>query len=121
MRRFLYAGAALLTVAALVAGPGGTAYAAPPVNGTTVVTGTPTAGVPLAVQVTLYGVYPIVPYDFSLENRCWFGGRFAGPADSSETYPLLGPWYAAGSWPSRHHARIPRRRQRPGSFVPARW
>ncbi len=97
MRRFLYAGAALLTVAALVAGPGGTAYAAPPVNGTTVVTGTPTAGVPLAVQVTLYGVYPIVPYDFSLENRCWFGGRFAGPADSSETYPLLGPWYAAGS------------------------
>jgi hypothetical protein len=51
----------------------------------------------LAVQVTLYGVYPIVPYDFSLENRCWFGGRFAGPADSSETYPLLGPWYAAGS------------------------
>lgn len=95
MRRFLYAGAALLTAAALVAGPGGTAYAAPPVNGTTVVTGTPTAGVPLAVQVTLYGVYPIVPYDFSLENRCWFGGRFAGPADSSETYPLLGPWYAA--------------------------
>ena len=80
----------LLTVAALVAGPGGTAYAAPPVNGTTVVTGTPTAGVPLAVQVTLYGVYPIVPYDFSLENRCWFGGRFAGPADSYETYPLLG-------------------------------
>ena len=52
MRRFLYAGAALLTAAALVAGPGGTAYAAPPVNGTTVVTGTPTAGVPLAVQVT---------------------------------------------------------------------
>ena len=64
MRRFLYAGAALLTAAALVAGPGGTAYAAPPVNGTTVVTGTPTAGVPLAVQVTLYGVYPIVPYFF---------------------------------------------------------
>jgi len=97
MRRFLYAGAALLTAAALVAGPAGTAYAGPPVTGKTVVIGTATAGVPVDVQVTLYGVYPIVPYDFSLENRCWFGGRFAGPANSFESYPLLGPWYAAGS------------------------
>jgi len=97
MRRFRYAGAALLTVAALVAGTGGTAFAAPPVTGKTQVLGTATAGMPVQVQVTLYGVYPIVPYDFSLENRCWFGGRFAGAADSYESYPLLGPWYAAGS------------------------
>ncbi len=100
MRRSLYAGAVLLAAtaaAALVAGPAGAAYAAPPLTGKTVVVGTPTAGVPLTVQVTLYGVYPVVPYDFSLENRCWFGGRFAGPADSFESYPLRGPWYAAGS------------------------
>ncbi len=96
MRRFRLA-AGVLAAAAVVAAPAGTAYAGPPVTGKTQVTGSPTAGQPLDIQVTLYGVYPIVPYDFSLENRCWFSGRYAGPASSRETYPLLGPWYAAGS------------------------
>ena len=50
------------------------------------------AGQPLTVVVTLKGAYPVVAYDYSLENRCWFKGRFAGPGDSSESYPLLGPW-----------------------------
>jgi len=96
MSRFRFA-AGVLAAAAVVASPAATASAGPPVTGRTQVTGSPTAGQPLAVQVTLFGVYPIVPYDFALENRCWFSGRYAGPADSRETYPLLGPWYAAGS------------------------
>jgi hypothetical protein len=46
------------------------------------------------VTVSLKGAYPVVPYDFLLENRCWFSGRYAGPVSSTETYPLLGPWFA---------------------------
>ena len=53
------------------------------------------AGSDVVVRVTLKGVYPVVAYDFSLENRCWFKGKFTGPYDSAETYPLLGPWFAA--------------------------
>lgn len=96
MRRFRLA-TGLLAAAAVVAAPSGAAYAGPPVTGTTTVIGVALGGQPLDVQVTLRGVYPIVPYDFSLENRCWFSGRYAGPASSRETYQLLGPWYADGS------------------------
>ena len=42
-----------------------------------------------------YGVYPVVAYDFLLENRCWFKNKATGSYDSAETYPLLGPWFAA--------------------------
>lgn len=63
------------------------------VSGTTTLDGPASAGQPLTVVVTLKGAYPVVAYDYSLENRCWFKGRFAGPGDSSESYPLLGPWF----------------------------
>jgi hypothetical protein len=63
------------------------------VSGTTTLDGTAIAGQPLTVRVTLSGAYPVVAYDYALVNRCWFGGRYAGPGDSSETYPLLGPWF----------------------------
>ncbi|HET6968513.1 MAG TPA: hypothetical protein VFI44_09560 [Ornithinibacter sp.] len=29
------------------------------------------------------------------ENRWWLSGRYAGPHDCAQTYPLLGPWFAA--------------------------
>lgn len=80
--------AAVLTVA------GAAGAAAGPVTGTTSLPpGGATGGQPLTVTVTLKGVYPVVAYEFVLENRCWFKGRFSGPVDSTETYPLLGPWF----------------------------
>jgi hypothetical protein len=82
--------AGLLVVATAGAAQAGTA------SGTTTLAGAAVGGQPLTVQVSLAGVYPIVPYDFVLENRCWFGGRYAGPVSSTETYPLLGPWFDGG-------------------------
>jgi len=66
-------------------------------SGTTSLVGAAVGGQPLTVQVSLKGVYPVVPYDFLLENRCWFTGRYAGPVSSTETYPLLGPWFDGGA------------------------
>jgi len=83
--------AGLLLVATAGTAQAGTA------SGTTTLVGAAVSGQPLTVTVSLKGVYPVVPYDFLLENRCWFGGRYAGPVSSTETYPLLGPWFAGGS------------------------
>lgn len=81
------AASALLLVAMAPAAGAGTA------SGSTTLLGPASSGQPLSVRVDLRGVYPVVPYDFALENRCWFGGRYAGAVDSTETYPLLGPWF----------------------------
>ena len=82
--------AGLLLVATAGSAQAGTA------SGSTTLVGAAVSGQPLTVTVSLKGVYPVVPYDFLLENRCWFGGRYAGPVSSTETYPLLGPWFAGG-------------------------
>ena len=70
--------------------------AAGPTSGNTQLQGAPNGGGEVVVRATLGGVYPIVAYDFALLNQCWFSGRFAGHYDSSESYPLLGPWFDAG-------------------------
>lgn len=64
-----------------------------PAGGSTTLLGPPVGGQQVEVAVVITGVYPVVAYEFTLENRCWFGGRFSGPVESVETYPLLGPWF----------------------------
>ena len=91
MRR-LMVGCGAAVALLLGAGPAG----AGPATGSTELIGTAVGGQEVLVEVTLSGVYPVVPYEFHLENRCWFSGRFKGPVDSTETYPLLGPWFDAG-------------------------
>lgn len=79
--------AAALLVAAVPASAG-------QVSGSTELQGPAVGGSEVVARVTLKGAYPVVAYDYLLENRCWFKGRFSGPYDSAETYPLLGPWFA---------------------------
>jgi hypothetical protein len=67
-----------------------------PTSGSTTLLGPATGGGEVVVRTTIGGVYPVVSYDFALLNQCWFKGRFSGHYDSSETYPLLGPWFDAG-------------------------
>ena len=67
-----------------------------PTSGSTVLRGPAIGGGEVVVRATIGGVYPVVSYDFALLNQCWFKGRFSGHYDSSETYPLLGPWFDAG-------------------------
>ena len=83
--------AALAAALTVVAASG--AAAGPATGTTSLPPGGATGGQPVTVTVALKGVYPIVAYEFSLLNQCWFAGRYAGHFDSSESYPLLGPWF----------------------------
>lgn len=84
--------AAVLGAGLVGAGPS----SAGPASGDTDLLGAAVGGQEVVVGVTLRGVYPVVAYEFVLENRCWFKGRYSGHYDSSQVYPLLGPWFDAG-------------------------
>jgi hypothetical protein len=48
---------------------------------------------PTDVQVTINTTAPVVPYEYSLINKCWFSGKTSGPSDSFERFDLAGPWF----------------------------
>jgi hypothetical protein len=48
---------------------------------------------PTDVEVTINTKAPVVPYEYSLVNKCWFSGKTSGPSDSYERFDLLGPWF----------------------------
>jgi hypothetical protein len=91
--------AGLSIAAALALGLASVAYAGT-VSGTTTVldeAGDPTteaiAGVPTDIHVELSTTAPVVPYAYSLVNRCWHSGKTNGVADSYERFDLAGPWF----------------------------
>jgi hypothetical protein len=86
------AGAALLWLVA--AGP-----AAAATRGTTAV-GPAVAGMHADVTASITSETPIAPYEFSIENRCWFSGRFNGHFDSYERFDIAGPWFDVGGVPT---------------------
>ncbi|MCF6376437.1 hypothetical protein L2K70_02370 [Nocardioides KLBMP 9356] len=95
MRKVLASGlAAALGVSTVL---GAVPASAGPTSGSTELLGPAVGGGEVTVRATIGGVYPVVSYDFALLNQCWFKGKFSGRFDSSETYPLLGPWYDAGN------------------------
>jgi hypothetical protein len=48
---------------------------------------------PTEVEVSISTGAPVVPYEYSLVNKCWFSGKTSGPSDSYERFDLAGPWY----------------------------
>lgn len=51
------------------------------------------ADTPTDVEVTITTGAPVVPYEYSLVNKCWFSGKTSGPSDSFERFDLAGPWF----------------------------
>jgi hypothetical protein len=80
-------GAASIAVSAVLAGTA---------SGTTTILGAAapnaTVDTPTDVKVTINTTAPVVPYEYSLVNKCWFNGKTSGPSDSYERFDLLGPW-----------------------------
>ena len=78
--------------------------AAAPAKGTTAILGAhggtydgaAHANTPTDVDVSITGGAPIVPYEYSVLNLCWFSGRTNGPSDSYERFDLIGPWFDVG-------------------------
>ncbi len=95
MRKVMVSGAAAVLGVGMVLGA--VPASAGPTSGSTVLQGPAVGGGEVVVRATIGGVYPVVSYDFALLNQCWFKGRYSGRYDSSETYPLLGPWFDAGN------------------------
>ena len=68
-------------------------------------TGTTTVGPAVAgqhadVTASVTSATPIAPYEFSVENKCWFSGRYSGHFDSYERFDIAGPWYSVGGVPT---------------------
>jgi len=63
-------------------------------SGTTALLGTAHQNQPVDVRVSIVSDAPIVPYEYSVLNQCWFSGRYAGHFDSYERFDLIGPWFA---------------------------
>jgi len=51
------------------------------------------ADTPTDVELTISTGAPVVPYEYSLINKCWFDGKTSGPSDSFEQFLLAGPWF----------------------------
>jgi len=45
------------------------------------------------VDTAIDGGAPVVPYEYSVVNQCWFSGKTTSPADSYERFDLIGPWF----------------------------
>src|SRR3954454_6668508 len=83
----------LAAAVVLVLGLASPASAAP-ATGTTTLLGVAHPDQPVDVRVSILSDAPIVPYEYSLLNQCWFSGRPGGHFDSYERFDLLGPWFA---------------------------
>ncbi|MBA4180758.1 MAG: hypothetical protein C0506_09240 [Anaerolinea sp.] len=91
----------ILGIAAAFALGMATLVAAGTATGTTTIIG-PTGGpadgqahedTPTDVEVTISTTAPVVPYEYSVINKCWFSGKTSGPSDSFERFDLAGPWF----------------------------
>lgn len=70
-----------------------TAVFAGAATGSTTLVGTAQADTPIDVRVAINTTAPVVPYEYSLINKCWFNGKTSGPSDSYERFDLAGPWF----------------------------
>ena len=88
MKLIVAPAAALILVLSVVSGA-----SAGPATGDTDLLGTPAANTPVQVLASITTESPVVPYEYSIVNQCWFSGRFAGHYDSYERFDLIGPWF----------------------------
>ena len=75
---------------------GAGAASAGPASGDTDLLGAAVGGQEVDVGVTLRGVYPVVAYEFVLENRCWFKGRYSGESTTGGDVPAARAVVRAG-------------------------
>ena len=72
---------------------------AAPATGTTTLLGTPTSGTAVDVDVSVVTDIPVVPYEYAVQNECFFSGKTSGRPDSYQrddivnwSYPSPAPY-----------------------------
>ena len=84
----------LVVVAALVFGTSATAIAGT-ASGTTELLATPTAGSSVDVDVSVVSDAPVVAYEYSIQNECYFSGKAKGKPDSYQNDPIVNWVYSS--------------------------
>ena len=51
-------------------------------TGTTTLLGAPISGFSVDVDVSVVSATPVVPYEYAIQNECFFSGKVSGPPDS---------------------------------------
>jgi len=82
---------AIASVSAAIAGPA---------SGDITLLGPALADTPLDVEVSLDVKPPVVPYEYSIVNKCWLDGSTSGHYDSYERQDLIGPWFIKDGLPT---------------------
>ena len=84
---------ALMVFAATVTASAGTA------KGTTTLLGTATSGSSVDVDASVVSSAPVVPYDYAIQNECYFSGKTSGPPDSYQRDDIASWNYSDGNIP----------------------
>jgi hypothetical protein len=64
-------------------------------TGTTTLLGLPTAGTAVNVQVSVVSDIPVVPYEYAIQNECYFSGRISGHYDSLQRDDIVNWIYSS--------------------------
>jgi hypothetical protein len=64
-------------------------------TGTTALLGPATFGESVDVDVSVVSATPVVPYEYSIQNECYFSGRFSGRPDSYQRDDIVNWIYSS--------------------------
>jgi hypothetical protein len=85
----IFAVLAILVLGATVPASAGTA------NGTTTLLGPAISGSSVDVDVSVVSTTPVVPYEYAIQNECWFSSKTSGPPDSYQQDDIVNWIYSS--------------------------
>jgi len=86
---------AVLATVALLMLAGSSTVSAAPNSGTTALLGPAVSGSQVDVDVSITGAMPIVPYEYAVQNECYFNGKASGNPDSFQRDDIVF-WFNVG-------------------------
>jgi hypothetical protein len=79
----------LLVFGATIPASAGTA------TGTTTLLGPAISGSSVDVDVSVVSATPVVPYEYAIQNECWFSGKTSGPPDAYQRDDIVNWLYSS--------------------------
>ncbi len=90
-RAIFFAVVAILVLGSVLTASVGTA------TGTTALLGTASAGSSVDVDVSVVSATPVVAYEYSMVNACYFSGKTSGPADAYQRDDIVNWVYSSSN------------------------
>ena len=86
---------AILAAVVLLMLAGSLTASAAPNSGTTALLGPALSGSQVDVDASILGAMPIVPYEYAIQNECYFNGKASGNPDSFQRDDIVF-WFDVG-------------------------